>query len=224
MMYNKANFTYRVLIMFLLDVGVRAPTELINLRVSDIIGDYEKISIREETSKTFGRKPSLTISSRILKEHVSMNGLKPSDYLFNINHASANKYFKRLAVGLFGDIETQAGKKMSKLSLYDFRHNSCCYWVLRNKPESVLKYRFGWKSADKIFYYSEFLGMTDNTSEKDVLTDDMRTKIENDNDIFQRENQILKERVKDMEDKMGQMQELVDSIHKKVIQQPIQVV
>ena len=52
--------------------------------------------------------------------------------------------------------------------MYDFRHNSCCYWLPRYKSESALKYRFGWKKSDKIHYYSELLGMEDTIQKEDL--------------------------------------------------------
>jgi len=56
---DNAKFEYRVLMMFLFDSGIRAPTELVNVKVSDLYNDFKELNIREETSKTFGRRIKL---------------------------------------------------------------------------------------------------------------------------------------------------------------------
>jgi hypothetical protein len=73
--------------------------------------------------------------------------------------SATNKYLKRLAKRVLGDEKSPAGSKYSNLTMYDFRHCSCCYWLPKYKSESALKYRFGWKKSDKIHYYSEMLGI-----------------------------------------------------------------
>ena len=151
---DNAKFEYKVLMMFLFDTGIRAPTELINVRVSDLYNNCKEVHIREETTKTFGRRFKLMICSELLKEYIKTKKLSKEDYLFNIKYSSVNKYLKRLSQKLFGDEATEAGGKYSDLTMYDFRHNACCYWLPRYKSESALKYRFGWKASDKIHYYS----------------------------------------------------------------------
>ena len=75
-------FKYRVLIMFLFDTGIRAPTELMNIKVSDFLNDFKELNIRDEVSKTFGRRIKLMICSEIIKEYVSKNHLSLNDHLF----------------------------------------------------------------------------------------------------------------------------------------------
>ncbi len=67
---NNAEYKYNVLIWFLFDSGIRAPTELVNVRVTDFHNDFKEIHIREETSKTFGRRIKLMISTDTLKEYI----------------------------------------------------------------------------------------------------------------------------------------------------------
>jgi len=59
---------YKVLIWFLFDSSIRAPTELMNIKVSDFYNDFKEVQIREETGKTFGRRIKLLICSKIIKE------------------------------------------------------------------------------------------------------------------------------------------------------------
>ena len=177
-LYEKAGHRYKTLIMFLFDTGIRAPTELINLRVGDLFNNYTELHIRDEISKTFGRRIKLMICSKIIKDYVEENNLMPNDQLFPINPQVVNRYLKNLAVKVLGKGISEAGEYYSRLSMYDFRHCSCCYWLPRYKSESALKYRFGWKKSDKIHYYSELLGMKDTISEDDLLIDVTKTEIE----------------------------------------------
>ena len=192
-----ANPKYKTLIMFMYDAGLRSPLELINLKVLDLYEDCKKLNIRDEIVKTgsFGRKINLMFSSPYLKEYIEHNNLKPDDHLFQISPQMANQYLKRLAKRVLGDGMSPAGDRYTHLSLYDFRHCSCCYWLPRYKSESALKYRFGWKKSDKIHYYSELLGMKDTISEEDMLIDLSKTEIENRLLKTEQENQVLNDRI-----------------------------
>ena len=195
---DNAKPEYEVLIMFLYDTGIRSPTELINVRVSDIHEDFKKLNIRQEIVKkgSFSRKINLMLCSDLLKRYVRDKCLQGNDQLFNISPPVVNQYLKRLAKRVLGDGESLAGEKYSNLTMYDFRHCSCCYWLPRYKSESALKYRFGWKKSDKIHYYSELLGMKDTISEEDMLIDLTKTEIEKRLLKTEQENQILKENQK----------------------------
>ncbi len=45
---SEAKYEYRVLMMFLLDTGMRSPSELVNIRVADFYDDFTKVHIRDE--------------------------------------------------------------------------------------------------------------------------------------------------------------------------------
>ncbi|MDD5191557.1 MAG: tyrosine-type recombinase/integrase [Candidatus Nanoarchaeia archaeon] len=205
---DNAKYEYKVLFMFLFDTGIRSPTELFNVKVSDLYNDFKELQIREETSKTFGRRIKLMICSELIKEYVKSKDLKPEDYLFNMKYSSASKYLKRLAARLFGNKLSEAGGKYSEMSLYDFRHISCCYWLPRYKSESALKYRFGWKQSDKIHYYSELLGMKDTISQEDMLIDVTKTEIEKRLMQSEKRNQMIEEDNKMIHKQMSEILEL----------------
>ncbi|MEK6926673.1 MAG: site-specific integrase [Nanoarchaeota archaeon] len=213
---SKAKSEYKVLIMFLYDTGIRSPTELINVRVSDLYNDCKELHIREEISKTFGRKIKLMLCSSLLNDYIKEKNLKPNDQLFNIKPYSVNKYLKTLAVRIFGDSKSLAGKKYSELTMYDFRHCSCCYWLPRYKSESALKYRFGWKGSDKIHYYSELLGMKDTIAQEDLLIDTTKTDIEKELEGTKKENILMQERMRSMEEQMKKILEVVNGMVEKV--------
>lgn len=210
---NSARYDYKVLFMFLFDTGIRAPTELMNVKVSDLYNNCKELNIRQETAKTFGRRIKLMICSDLIKEYIKTFNLKPEDYLFKINPASVNKYLKRLALRLFGDNISEAGSKFSEISLYDFRHCSCCYWLPRYKSESALKYRFGWKKSDKIHYYSELLGMKDTIAEEDMLIDITKTEIEKRLEKSEKEKELMKEEINALKDQMSSILEITNQLH-----------
>jgi integrase len=210
---EKAKYEYRVLITFLFDTGIRAPTELMNIKVSDLFNNYKELNIREEASKTFGRRIKLMICSELIKEFVKNKELNPDDYLFKISPSIVNHYLKNLSKKIFGEKTSPAGAKYSELTMYDFRHNSCCYWLPRYKSESALKYRFGWKSSDKIHYYSELLGMKDTISEDDMLIDLTKTEIEKRLLKAEKDRDILQERLEYMENQMEKIMQLTNKLH-----------
>ena len=210
---EKAKYEYKVLMMFLFDTGIRAPTELMNIKVSDLFNDFKELNIREEASKTFGRRIKLMLCSQLIKEYISSKKLGPDDMLFTTSPQMVNKYIKRLAKNILGDKESPAGQKYSQLTMYDFRHCSCCYWLPKYKSESALKYRFGWKKSEKIHYYSELLGMSDTISEDDMFTDVTKTEIEQRLTKSEKEKVILKERVVNLEMQMAKISELVNRMN-----------
>jgi len=214
---DNAKYEYKVLIMFLFDTGIRSPTELINIKVSDLYQDCKELHIREEISKTFGRKIKLMLCSDLLKDYIKYKELKESDHLFFISPTVVNRYLKRLAVRVLGDVKSLAGQKYSELTMYDFRHCSCCYWLPRYKSESALKYRFGWKKSDKIHYYSEMLGMKDTISEEDLLVDTTKTEIERKLDKSEKEKEVMQERMKGMEEQMKTILKMVEGMCGKAI-------
>ncbi len=209
---NSAKYEYKVLIMFLLDTGIRAPTEMMNVKVSDLYNNCKEVHIREEISKTFGRRIKLMICSDLLKEYIKTKNLQGDNYLFQIKPATINKYLKRLALTVLGDGISEAGQKYSEISMYDFRHVSCCYWLPRYKSESALKYRFGWKKSDKIHYYSELLGMKDTISEEDLLIDVTKTEIEKRLLKSENDKDVLQDRVNSLEVQMRKILQWADGM------------
>jgi len=207
---NNAKYEYKVLIMFLFDSGIRAPTELMNIRVSDFYDNFKELNIRDEISKTFGRRIKLMLCSELIKDYIKNKNLGLDDYVFKISPPSVNQYLKRLGERILGDIASPAGQKYSELTMYDFRHCSCCYWLPRYKSESALKFRFGWKKSDKIHYYSEMLGMRDTIREEDILLDVTKTELERQLIKTGNENGILKDRVQILEAQMQRISQMLN--------------
>ncbi|MFQ5620993.1 MAG: hypothetical protein ACE5FT_04075 [Candidatus Nanoarchaeia archaeon] len=80
---REASRDYKFLLMFTWDTGIRAPKELMNTRVSDLDWDEKEqlywVSIRDEVSKTFGRKFKLLQFSQPIREYIEQNEFKAND-------------------------------------------------------------------------------------------------------------------------------------------------
>lgn len=214
---TNAEHKYEVLIWFLFDTGIRAPTELLNVKISDFFNDFKELNIREEISKTFGRRVKLMLCSSLIKSYVKQLNLKPDDYLFPSSYKNLNIVLKRLAKRVLGDGMSPAGQKYSELTMYDFRHNSCCYWLPRYKSESALKYRFGWKKSEKIHYYSELLGMRDTISQDDMLIDITKTEIEQQLQKVIKEKELMQEELTTLQDQVKIIGQLVKRLSLNIL-------
>ena len=209
-----ASFKYKALMFFLFDSGIRSPTELVNIRVFDLTeapkGRHLQLDIREKVSKTFGRKINLLLSSNILREYIEDQQLSREDFLFPINHIVVNQYLKRLAFRVLGNEKTLGGEYAGRMTLYDFRHSSACYWVMRYKSESALKYRFGWKKIENVHYYTKLLGMRDSITEEDLFTDsEAKTQVEEDLEKETKTRGLIQEQ---LDAKNGEIEELREEI------------
>ena len=210
---ENCNPKYKTIVMFLFDTGIRSPTELMNVKVSDLSKDFKELNIRDEISKTFGRRIKLMICSGLVKRYVKENELGAEDYLFKFSPPVINRYLKRMAKNLFGDEKSLAGQNYSDLTMYDFRHCSCCYWLPRYKSESALKFRFGWKKSDKIHYYSEMLGMRDTISEEDLLIDVTKTELEKRLTKSENKSELLEAQVDVMKIQLAEIYVHVNKLH-----------
>ena len=214
---NSASFEHKVLIMFLIDTGLRPPLELLPIRVSDLYNNCTELNIKVHKKNSFPRRIKLMLCTELLKEYIQIKKKKPEDYLFEICPEVINRNLKKYAIKLFGDKVSLAGHEYSKITMYDFRHNSCCYWLNRYKSEAGLKYRFGWKKSDKIYYYSELLGAKDTITQDDLLVDTTKTELENRIGAVERENELLKEKVLEFEKYMKIIDELSREIEKRAM-------
>lgn len=176
---QKVNARYAPVLHFLYDSGARV-TETLSLVGNDIEakGNDVYVNIRPEISKSLGRKIKLMLCGKEVVEYIKSNEIKSDGQLFPFNPAYLNRYIGNLSKELFGDGISQGGEKYSNLTLYDLRHNSCCYWLPKYKQESALMYRFGWKTSKYISYYSEFLGMKDTITDEDMMVDITKAELE----------------------------------------------
>lgn len=191
---NKASYDLKAVLALAFDSGIRV-TELVNIKVSDFLNDFRELNIREETSKTFGRRIKLMLCSTQIKEYANKLGLGLEDYFCRKSPAMMNKELRRLGKGVLNSEQI----KFKNLTLYDFRHSSACFWLPRYKSESALKYRFGWKTSEMIHYYTEFLGMKDTITEEDMYVDVTKTELEKEINNLTKGVKVQDERIKKLE-------------------------
>lgn len=224
---DHSKYDYKVMEYFMFDSGLRSPTELMNVKVGDITpvpnSEFLWLNIRDETSKTFGRKIKLLICHHLLKDF--LKNKVSEDFVFKLNPRVVNQYLNRLG-------EKVLDRK--GLTMYDFRHSSACYWVPRYKSESALKYRFGWKKSDMIIYYTEFLGMKDTIQQDDMLIDVTKTEIEKELETEKRERLMLTEELSDLRKQLNKINsfmnelsadpDMVDTLAKKAMKHKVKSV
>lgn len=206
MLDNTSNLKYKTMMLFMFDSCIRSPSELANVKVSDISpvpnSDRLFLSIREETSKTYGRKIKLMLSHKLVKRYIETNKLKPKDYLFKICPRVFNQYLKRLGKKTIGKEPT----------MYDFRHCGICYWLPRYKQEVALRYRTGHNDSKILDYYHGFLNMKDTIQEEDLEDADTRTKLENELEKERNAREILQEQLQAQANQISEIQRAMQVI------------
>jgi len=217
---NRCKWDYKILCTFIYDSGIRSPWELKNIKVSDITWDEKneryQLYIRDEVSKTFARKIKLMLCTKLLKEWLAERNGK--ELLFDLNPEINNQYLKRVAERIWGEKTSKGRKKYKDIIMMDLRHSSACYWLPRYKSESNLKYRFGWKKSDMIHYYSEFLGMTDNIQEEDLLVDVSATELQNKFEEEKNQRLLMEENMQQQQKEFEEYKEAMNPILEKLMQ------
>jgi len=206
-MLKSASRDLQIIMVVLFDAGCRV-TELLNIQIKDFGNDFKELTIKEESAKTFGRKIKLMFCSEQIKNYVKELNLKSEDYLIKKSSSMANRELRTVGKKVLGEERV----KEKNLTMYDFRHSSACFWVVRYKSESALKYRFGWRKSEMIHYYTEFLGMTDTINEGDLYINVTKTELEKD-------NLKIKEQMKNVLNDLGFLKEyLRQSGDKKLVE------
>ncbi len=181
--------------------SVIRPQEAFSLYGRDITEEKGEVyaDISREISKSIGRKIKLKMCGENVLKHMKENKIGEDDLLFQLSAPMINRYLNGLGKELFGEGISKGGEKYSKLTMYDFRHNSCCFWLPRYKTISTLMYRFGWKSERYVSYYSEFWGMKDPIRDEDMYVDITKTELEKEieklhgaQNRMKKENELIK--------------------------------
>ncbi len=222
-MANLTNLEYKAILLFLFDSGVRAPKEMMNVRVKDLtpIPNSQNLylTVRDETSKTFGRKIKLMICSQTIKDYIQAGQLKPDDFLFFKNPETYARTLRHLGYSALGygqkkEAPRKGGGKphiniINGISMYDFRHNSVCHYLPLYQSETQLMYRYGWNDSHYIRYYSEWLGMRDTIKEENMLIDTTKTEIEQQLEQEKRAKELLQEQLEAQRQEMVAIKEQI---------------
>lgn len=201
----------QIVLLFTFDSLIRAPTELLSLRVKDI---FEKengtwVNVPAEISKTkFERRFNLLYSGNSVKEYLKRKKLNSEDYLFNFNHHSLTEKMHKVAKQLWGDAisDPTAGGKYSELSLYDLRHSGTIHLrLLASKNANIsidsIRQRAGWKDFKMLNYYTKFIGLDGSIDKNELLIQEDKSKLEKELDEVKLNN-------KQMANKFGQLLDL----------------
>lgn len=212
--FNSLSLDYKIYCFFLYDTGMRV-TEANSIKIKDFSNDFKKVTINEESAKTFGRTINLKLSSQLIKEYIHNNNLKEDDYFFRKKPFTINKYLRYHCLKLFGNkiSHPKARGKYYEFTMYDIRHNSACYWFNKYPTHKGLMYRFGWRKADKIEYYSDFLGVSDEITDDDMILAEDKQIVHK----VQEENHNLKEKIKELENYQKEMKPKIDLIFKSIV-------
>ena len=168
----------QVMLMFLFDSIIRAPTELLSLTVKDVYqeGGEVWVNIPDEISKTFGRNFNLLYCGESLLDYIADNDLKSGDRLFKFSPAFFNRKLKMVASQVFGDGAPHPKSDPYKnLSLYDFRHSGTVHLRLLAKENphlislDAIRHRGGWADFSMLNYYTQFLGMDGKIEKQGIL-------------------------------------------------------
>ncbi len=176
-MANRANSDYRALIWFMYDTGMRV-TEAYSIKIKHFDKDFTELTIPQEVAKTFGRVITLKICPSLIKEYIKFHKLTPDDFFITKKAPAFNKYLREHCEKLFGKGETKARGHYNEFSIYSIRHNASCYWLKRYPNLRGLKYRMGWKREEQATYYHEFMGLSDEISDDDMVTGEDKTKLQ----------------------------------------------
>src|SRR4030042_5624187 len=92
---READADLKPILVLAFDSGVRV-TELMNIKVSDFSNNFKELNIRDETSKTFGRKIKLMLCGDQIKEYVKKLELKSNDFFCKIHPSMMNAELNKI--------------------------------------------------------------------------------------------------------------------------------
>jgi hypothetical protein len=158
------------------------------------------------------------ISSEVIRKFIAKNKLRGDDFLFTKSYHQMNRMigkFGHKVLGVGNPLKQPNSKVLIRegVTMYDFRHNSCCHYLPIYKSENQMKYRYGWKKSEMIHYYSEFIGMRDTLSEEDMLVDTTKTEIVQQLEREKNKVEVLQEQMeaqkKEMDARLERMEQML---------------
>ncbi len=176
----------QTILLFCFDTIIRAPTELLSLKVENIFNKNDEvwIDIPNEISKTLGRKFNLVYSGKTILDYIKRHDKKPEDYIFNFNSGLFNKEMQKIAEQLWKDKKSEGGEFYKNITLYDLRHSGAIHFrqLFQKTGQSldILRERGGWSDFKMINYYTKRLGLDGHISKEKLLLEEDKTKLEKD--------------------------------------------
>jgi integrase len=94
-MVEKATIDLKPIMILAFSSGAR-PSELINIKVSDFSDDFKFLTIRDEISKTFGRKIKVILGHEQIKGYVEKFNLGRDSFIAKLSLSAINKELRTL--------------------------------------------------------------------------------------------------------------------------------
>lgn len=179
----------QLLLLFLFDSMIRAPTEVLSLRARHV---YESdgevwVTVPDDVSKTFGRSFNLLYCGEALLRHIQRNHLSADDPLFVFSPPVMNRKLQAAASHVFQDRASHAdGDIYRNLTLYDLRHSGAIHLRLlaKDNPGSIsldaIRHRAGWADFKMLNYYTRFIGLDGRIEKQGMLLRQDRHQLQDD--------------------------------------------
>lgn len=174
----------QTLLLFCYDSIIRAPTELLSLKVENIYKDGSEVwvDIPNNIAKTFGRKFNLLYSGDAVIDYIKRKELKQEDYLFKIVYRLFTEKMQKVAKQVFGEDKSQGGEYYKNITLYDLRHSGAIFFrqLFQKTGQSldVLRERGGWTDFDMINEYTRRLGLDGHIDKEKTLLQEDKSKMQ----------------------------------------------
>jgi len=191
----------QTIILFVFDSIIRAPTELMSLKVKNLFKekDIVWVNIPSEISKTnFQRSFNLLYCGDSIIKYIEKKKLNPEDYLFDFNHLQLTKKLHKVAEQLWGEglSHPVAEGKFSNLGLYDLRHSGAIHLrILASRTGKInldaIRQRGGWVDFKMLNYYTKFIGLDGSIDKNDLLIEEDKTRLEKEIEELKNSNQIF---------------------------------
>jgi len=192
----------QVVLLFVFDSLIRAPTEILSLQVKDVFqrDGIIWVNIRKEISKTIGRTLNFLYCGDALIDYIKRNKLQPNDFLFNFSYSVFTEKLQTVAKQIFDNKISEAGEFYKKITLYDLRHSGAIHLRLlaqKTKKISVdaLRQRGGWTDFDMLNEYTRFLGLTGEIDSNDLLIEADKSKLEKEIDDLKKVNVVQQDNI-----------------------------
>jgi len=222
----------QILLMFTFDSIIRAPTELLSLKVKDIFKreGIVWVNVPAEISKThFERTFNLLYSGEAVWKYIERQNLKPEDYLFNINHKNLTEKMQKVALQLFGDklSNPKAGGKYGEIKLYDLRHSGAIHLrILAQKTKKIsldaIRQRGGWVDFKMLNHYTQFIGLDGSIDKEDLLIEEDKSRLERDVEKLKKSDKKIAEGLRTffeiMKNNPDSMNKLVKKDREKLVE------
>ncbi len=210
----------QLLLTFLFDSIIRAPTELLSLQAKHVYArDGETwVTIPDEVAKTFGRSFNLLYCGTALIDYIRNRNIRPEERLWSFSPYVMNRKFKRVAGQVFGNSRSHAeGDLYRNLTLYDFRHSGAVHLRLlaKDNPSLIsldaIRHRGGWKSFDMLNYYTRFIGLDGRIERQGLM-------LRQDKHALEKENQKLRQKEKLVVERNAAQQQELSELRRKALE------